>query len=79
MTKETVANAILGPAIGAVLAVVAMAGKGWLGDETKDIRQKVAEHALLIVRTEAMQVEVIRRLDRIEKKLDDITTGSSRK
>jgi hypothetical protein len=68
MSKTEIGTWISG--IGLVAGVFLAAGSSFIGDKTADIRTKVGQHEVSIVRLETVGLEIIRRLERIEKKID---------
>lgn len=84
MTKVEIGSWI--SAISLVGTVVVTAAGSLIFDKTSDIRLKVSQHDIAIIRVESRQEEVLRRLDRmesgqirIEVKIDELTARSIRK
>jgi hypothetical protein len=68
MSKSEIGTWISG--IGLVSGVIIAAAAGFVGDKTADLRLKVQHHDISIAKVESKCDEILRRLERMEGKLD---------
>lgn len=73
-THPIITSVITSLAISALM----LAGKGWFAEHAKDLATKVEEQELAITKIDATYADVLRRLDRMEGKIDELISRRGR-
>jgi uncharacterized coiled-coil protein SlyX len=78
MSREQINSVVVSVAGSLLLSMVMFAGRGWFAERSKDLEKQVQDQELAITRMDASYSEVVKRLDRMEGKIDELVSRPAR-